>query len=138
MPRTEEFRYGCDCIDGFVMSIKGICIPESQCNLWEAFGFQFDTRAGNQNAGTTEEKLESNGEVKPDTELNEKDVKRPDESQGNDFIGSGEDQPIASEQIAGDVPLTELNFREFIPFGYEDEFYGEFTKKFTFCGFYSF
>lgn len=38
-----DFRVGCDCIQPFALNFKGYCIPEDECNEYEAFGAVYDT-----------------------------------------------------------------------------------------------
>ncbi|XP_031629471.1 uncharacterized protein LOC116344822 isoform X2 [Contarinia nasturtii] len=42
-PNADEFRVGCDCIEGFAMNFQGLCINESECTIFEAFGALVDT-----------------------------------------------------------------------------------------------
>lgn len=41
-PNPEEYSVGCDCISGFALNFQGLCIDESECTIFEAFGALVD------------------------------------------------------------------------------------------------
>lgn len=125
-PRLEDaqFEFGCDCVDGMVTNYKGQCIPEAQCNLWEAFGPQIDFVSGNQIHDATATKGENTIETKPDT--------TQEQSKHNKFPNNNENNQITRKQIEEDIRITNQNYGQFNPDVFEEELYGKFAKN-THC-----